>query len=214
MTVRTIDDLNAKLSNELIWRKRELSDLKYYIEQPQSIPTRLNVLARCGVAILYAHWEGFVRLAGRYYLEFVTNQRLSNRDLNMNLLTLSMRKRVAFSPSSLKYSQYGRFTKFFSEHMGERANIPYKSAIDTQSNLSSGVLREIVWCLGIDYAPYETKEKFIDSRLLERRNYVAHGQSIKIDSEEYVQMRDIVIEMMESIKTQLENSAAQKHYKI
>ncbi|MEA1945717.1 MAG: MAE_28990/MAE_18760 family HEPN-like nuclease [Thermodesulfobacteriota bacterium] len=212
MSIRTIDDLSDKLARELIWRKKELSDLKYYIGLTPPDSTRQKVLGRCGVAILYAHWEGFVKLAGRYFLEFITMQRLRNEELHPNLLTLFMRKQVNFAPNTLKTSEFGKITNFFLSQMPGRADIPYKTAIETSSNLSSAVLREITWCLGLDYTPYETREKFIDFRLLGRRNFVAHGEAMDVDPSEYDEMRTSVIAMMTNLKTQIENSAVLKTY--
>ncbi len=211
MSIRTIDDLTDKLARELIWRKKELSDLKYYIDIPSDY-SRRKVLGRCGVAILYAHWEGFVKLAGRYFLEYIAMQRLSNKQLHPNLLTLSMRKQVNFASHTLKASQFGVIANFFLTQMPSRASIPYKTAIDTESNLSSGVLREITWCLGLDYTPFETREKFMDSSLLGKRNFVAHGEAMDVDPGEYEEMRVGVISMMTNLKTQIENSAIQKSY--
>ena len=33
MTIRTFDELSDSLAGELAWRKKELSDLKYFIDQ-------------------------------------------------------------------------------------------------------------------------------------------------------------------------------------
>lgn len=134
-------------------------------------------------------------------------QRLRNEQLQPNLLTLSLRSSVSFSPESRKYSEYGKVTDFFLSGLSNHAKLPFKNGLDTESNLSSNVLREITWCLGIDYSPYESKEKFLDSRLLARRNHVAHGQDLDIDPNEFEEMRAIVIEMMMYFKTELENAA-------
>ncbi|MCC6545321.1 MAG: hypothetical protein IT392_12625 [Nitrospirae bacterium] len=212
MSIRTVDDLTDRLAWELAWRKRELSDLKYYIGLMPLDSTRRNVLGRCSITILYAHWEGFVKLAGRCFLEFIAMQRHRNEELHPNLLTLSMRKHVNFEPKALKSSEFGKITNFYLSQMPSRAAIPYKTAIDTGSNLSSAVLREILWCLGLDYRPFETREKFIDSSLLGRRNFVAHGESTNVDPGEYDVMRAGVIEMMTNLKTQIENSVVLKTY--
>ena len=212
MSIRTLDDLTDRLAGELAWRKKELSDFKYYVGLMPPDSTRRKVLGRCGVAMLYAHWEGFVKIAGRYFLEFIAMQRLRNEELHPNLLTLSMKRKVPFSPNTLKASEFGKITDFFLSQMPNRTTIPYRTAIDTESNLSSAVLREILWCLGLDYSPYETKEKFIDSRLLGRRNFVAHGEAVTVDPCEYDEMRADVIAMMTTLKTQIENSAMLKSY--
>ena len=212
MKIRTFDELSDSLSSELAWRKKELSDLKYFIEQSLPFPSRKQVLSRCGISILYAHWEGFIKLCGSKFLEYVAMQRHKNNELKRNLLTLSMKKFVSFSADSNKASEYGKITDFFINNMGSRASIPFKTAINTKSNLSSKVFKEIVWCLGIDYSPFETKEKFIDSRLLGRRNHIAHGQKLGINIIEYDEMRKTLIEMMTNFKTQIENCAINKEY--
>lgn len=212
MKLRTFDELNAALDAELTWRKRELSDLRYFVDLAVTEQSKRMVLARCGVTILYAHWEGFVKLAARYFLEYVAMQRPRNRELRPCLLTLSMYSSVKPQPNTTRMSEFGKLTSFFVSNMEGRASIGFRAAIDTESNLSSKVLKEILWCLGVDYAPYETKEKFIDSRLLGRRNHIAHGESTDVDPDEYVEMRDIVIELMVTLKNQIENSAVMKDY--
>jgi len=207
MTIRTPDDLCRKLDGELAWRKKELSDLKYFIDQRTENPFRKRVLGRCGVTILYAHWEGFVKIAARYFLEFVAMQRLRNEELQPHLLTLSVRSSVAFSSDTRKHSELGKLTEFFLNGLSERARLPFKKGLDTESNLSSTVLKEITWCLGVPYLPFETKEKFIDARLLGRRNCIAHGEEVDVDPREFDGMRDVVIEMMVYLNNQLQNAA-------
>jgi len=214
MTIRTFDELADSLSSELAWRKKELSDLKFFIEQNSTSRLRKQVLSRSGITILYAHWEGFIKLCGSYFLEYIAMQRHKNKELRKNLLTLSMRNYINFSQNSKKSSEYGKITDFFMTRMNSRSSIPFKKAINTESNLSSKVFKEITWCLGIDYSIYETKEKFIDSRLLGRRNHIAHGQNMEINVSEYNEMRETLIEMMTNFKTQIENSAINREYLI
>lgn len=212
MSIRTIDDLTDKLARELSWRKKELSDLKYYIGLTPRNSTRRRVLGRCGITVLYAHWEGFVKIAGRCFLEFIAMQRLRNEELHPNLLTLSMMKKVNFAHNTLKASEFGKIASFFLSQMPNRSAIPYKTTVDTRSNLSSTVLREIMWCLALEYAPYETREKFIDCRLLARRNIVAHGEYVDVNPSEYDEMSACVIEMMTNLKNQIENSVILRTY--
>ncbi|MEW5733873.1 MAG: MAE_28990/MAE_18760 family HEPN-like nuclease [Thermodesulfobacteriota bacterium] len=217
MTIRTLNDLSDKLNFELAWRKKELSDLKYYIDQPNpgnpGMNRRDRVLGRCSVALLYAHWEGFVKLSTQYFLEYVAMQRLLNQQLHPNLLALSLKSSINFLPETNNYSEYGKVTNFFLTCLTNRARLPFKDGLSTRSNLSSKVLKEILWCVGVDYAPYETKEKFIDSRLLGRRNTIAHGEKIYVDPREYDEMREIVVDMMTHLKNELENSASIGSYK-
>lgn len=158
MKIRTTEMLSDKLSQELSWRKKELSALKFLIEKT-SLPVKAKgILPRCGIALLYAHWEGFIKLGGRYYLEFVTMQRLKNSELSDNLLTLIIKDEINRRLPITRASQFNWITEFFMGKGDSRSLIPYKNIIDTESNLSSKVLKEILWCLGIDYSFYEPNE--------------------------------------------------------
>lgn len=212
MSIRTIDNLSTYLDSDLIWRKKELSALRFFIGQANNDQGRYRALSRCGITMLYAHWEGFIKNASRGYLEYIAMQHLRNDELTPNLLTLSLRSSVSFSSQSRKHSEYGKLTDFFLSGLSKHARLPFKTGLDTESNLSSTVLKEITWCLGIDYSPYVSKEKFIDSSLLARRNHIAHGQDIEISTSEFEEMRTIVIDMMTYLKTEIENSAIQRKF--
>jgi len=213
MKIRTGEMLSDRLSQDLAWRKKELADLSYYLKTTGESGTRKNVLARCGIAILYAHWEGYIKNSGRNYLEFVTMQRLSLSELKENLITLVLQNKISSVIETQKPSQLGFVTSFFLDELDKRALLPYKSAINTESNLSSKVFKEIIWCLGLDYGPFETKEKLIDSKLLGKRNHIAHGKDLEVDLDEFNQLHQEVINMMDVFKNQLENSSTMKAFK-
>jgi hypothetical protein len=60
MSIRTAEQLSNKLSADLAWRKKELSEIKSLVESRNFSDQRHKALVRSGVCILYAHWEGFV----------------------------------------------------------------------------------------------------------------------------------------------------------
>src|SRR5216683_7302007 len=91
MKLRTIEQLSDALDQELAWRKKELSTIKVLVDEKNVAKSRRLVLIRAGVALLYAHWEGFVREAGSMYLDFVSYQRLKYEQLSANFLALAVR---------------------------------------------------------------------------------------------------------------------------
>ena len=212
MKVRTKDELSQRLADDLAWRKKELSDL-YFLLNAKAAHLKEQALSRSGIALLYAHWEGYIKKAGHYFFEYIAMQRLKNNELPLNLLTISMHSEVTFSPESKKYSSYSGFVDFFSHKMNDRGKIPYKNIVDTESNLSSTVFKEIVWCVGIDYSPFETKEKFVDN-LVNNRNHIAHGEEVYIKAGEFLDMRNEVIGMLTVFKDSLENTVQLGLYKI
>lgn len=205
--------LSDKLSQDLSWRKKELTDLKYIIESGSISRIRKNVLGRCGIAILYAHWEGFIKISSIRFLEFVSMQRLTNAELTDNFMSLIVKPKIGRFWETKKASRLHFLTEFFMYKLNERAVLPYKNAIDTESNLSSKVFKEIVWCLGLDYEPYETSEKIVNEKLLASRNYVAHGENFPVNPDDYTQLHERVIILMDTFKNQIENSAVTKSFK-
>ncbi|WP_300668110.1 MAE_28990/MAE_18760 family HEPN-like nuclease [Desulfoluna sp.] len=212
MKLRTVDQLSNRINDELAWRKKELSDLKYIIESGANNISRRNVASRCGIALLYAHWEGFVKKCTQYYFEFVQLKKLKNNQLSPHLLTLSLKGKINFSPEAKKASAYNEIINFFLNEVESRAILPHKTGISTESNLTSTVLKEILWCIDIDYSLFEAKEKFIDMVLVNKRNTIAHGEDLIIDVAEYIEMRTVVVGMMSLLKTEIENNAVLESY--
>jgi hypothetical protein len=63
-------DLSNIFDEDLIWRRRELSDLKSAVKA-SDVPARPTLL-RAIITMCYAHWEGYVRLCANRYFEYLT----------------------------------------------------------------------------------------------------------------------------------------------
>jgi hypothetical protein len=212
MKIRTVEELNQALSDDLIWRKKELSEIKSLIEAKSFSSQKHNALIRSGICILYAHWEGFAKLAANSYLEYVRTKKLLYRELSSNFLALAMKKQLKDATETNKASLYIPVCNFFLFDLDKKSSLP-KDAISTASNLSSEILKEITCILGIDFSPYSTKSVLIDTKLLNARNTIAHGNYLTIDTEEYVELHTAVIEMLELFRNQIENAAINQDFK-
>src|SRR5947209_2440493 len=101
------------------------------------------VLLRALAAMLYAHWEGYVKFCAEKYFDYVTVRRLRERcELITEIIT----------------SKENRFSRVNSR------------LIDTGSNLSSKILRDICLVCAIDSRTFDASSDFIDRILLKRRN--------------------------------------------
>lgn len=212
MKLRTAEQLIDRLSGELAWRKKELSEVKSLVKTKKFSPSRHNALIRSGICLLYAHWEGFVKLAATSYLEYVRMQRLCYEELASNFLALAMKEKLKEAKETNKPSLYIPVCDFFLNELNQRCLLP-KDAISTASNLSSEIFREITHTLGIDFSPYSTKSQLIDTRLLKTRNEIAHGEYSIFEEEEYIELHEKVIEMLNIFRTQIENAAINEEYK-
>ena len=169
--IRDTDHLLQSIASALVWRRKELTELRALIEGLDDKPLRQRVMIRSAVALLYAHWEGFVKKVGGYYVEYVASKHLPYKDLTPNFVALTLRSKFATLHANGKISGGNALADFFCSSLDSRSNIPYKTAIDTKSNLSSTVLSDIIDTLGLDIGDFITRFHFIDSNLVKRRNY-------------------------------------------
>jgi hypothetical protein len=213
MKIRTPEQLTDRLANDLVWRKKELSEVKSLINLRNVSPPRHNALIRSGVCILYAHWEGFVKLAANSYLEYVATQKLHYDQLASNFLALAMKEKLKEAKDTNKPSLYIPVCDFFLSQLNQKSSLPKpKDVISTASNLSSDVLKEITSILGLDFSPYSTKSKLIDEKLLKTRNEIAHGNYSLIDIDEYIELSEQVLGMLEIFRNQIENACINKDF--
>jgi hypothetical protein len=169
-------------------------------------------MTRAGVALLYAHWEGFVKAAATLYLEFVCMQRCENSTLADNMLAIVLRSRLQAAQASKKIETHVSVVDFFRTQMKQRSRLPYRNVVRTEANLSSAALLEILGVLGLRSADYESKFYMIDHQLLAKRNHIAHGSALDVDVDDYVRLHDEVLALMGLLRNQIENAAVTRQY--
>lgn len=209
--MRTVEDLIEAVSHDLVWRKKELTELKVLVDGNGG-KVKQRVLIRAAIALLYAHWEGFVKKASGYYLKYVALQRANLDQLQTNFLVLSARSAAAEASGNGGFKNGMDLAEFYLNCAGKRANVPHRKIIDTRSNLGSGVLREILVLLGLDDSGFATRMQFIDGKLVNPRNHVAHGEDLHITPEEYQELHESVMALIEEFRNKVENAAATKRY--
>ncbi len=212
MKIRKEEELSDRLATDLVWRKKELSEMKSLIEAKNVSEQRHKALVRSGVCILYSHWEGFVKLAANSYLEYVISKNLTYQQLSSNFLALAMKKKLKEAKETNKPSLYIPVCDFFISELNQRCILP-KDTISTASNLSSEILKEITYILGIDFSIYSTKSVLIDTKLLKTRNEIAHGNYSVFDRDEYLELHGEVIGMLDLFRNQIENAASQESFR-
>jgi MAE_28990/MAE_18760-like HEPN len=211
--IRTLEQLSDRLAEDLAWRKQELSALKSLIETASISSSKEKMLLRSGITILYAHWEGFIKSAGSNYLEYVALKRLKYSELSGNFVALAFKSRLNQVNETNKATVFTDAIGFMREQLDQRSSVPYKDVVQTGSNLSSSILREITCILGLDYSLYETKQILIDEKPLARRNTIAHGNFLQLDKQDYLELHVQVIGMMEVFRNQVENCASCGDYR-
>jgi hypothetical protein len=213
MRIRTIDEIIDVLDADLIWRKKELTQFRFLLDDARLRPDRRDVMLRAGVTLLYAHWEGYVKTAATSYLTFVSFQRLKYDELAHNFVALGARSMLRRAGATDQVALHLEVVRFFLDGLNERSRLPVRDGVGTKGNLSSKVLHEIVTTLGLEYAPYETKAVLIDEGLLESRNTVAHGEYLLVTADRWEELYREVLSLMETIRTAISNAVVLKHYR-
>jgi hypothetical protein len=213
MPIRSLDQLVQFLEEELAWRKRELTTLKFMVDKAR--PHERVLLLRAAVCLLYAHWEGFVKAATTGYVSFVATRGLRYQDLTPNFVALGLRSDIAQAGRSNLPTLHTALTTQLMAGLSENANIDWEQSINTRSNLNSDTLNEILCVVGLDATEYLSKKPIIDQRLLGNRNPVAHGeQRPGIEPDDYVALHDDIIQLVERFRNDIENAAATNSYRI
>jgi len=211
MKIRTEDDLLAKLDDEFAWRRKELSAIwsDVQIAPEKSRQARL----RAGVALLYAHWEGFIKTTADLFVQFVAVRKLNYDQLATGLLSLALHQRLKELSGASSVTQHIAFVSFVQKDMSSRARLPQRGAIKTGSNLNSKRLKDIILTLGLDYSAYELKENLIDSQLLKWRNTIAHGKVLYPSQDDFNRLYGEVTVLLRIFKDQVVNAVILKTYR-
>ncbi len=211
MKIKTKEEYYERLSEDLAWRKKELSIIRLRVTNAK--PSQLDSEIRAGILLLYAHWEGFVKNTTNNFLIYIKFLKLNYSDLSENLLALSLKSRIHEFESTFDHELHTLFVKFFINDLNQRATWNLNTAIDTKSNLNSDVLKNILSVVGIPFSDFELKANLIDEQLLKNRNTIAHGRFLNIDKIEYLSIHTDIIKLLDILFNHLTNLVVLKQYK-
>ncbi|HEV7314903.1 MAE_28990/MAE_18760 family HEPN-like nuclease [Sphingopyxis sp.] len=202
MTPETL--LASRLQEDKTWRIRELSELVRACQDASG--TRQEALLRAAIPVLYAHWEGYFVVAANSYLGFVSEKRVNVSLLKEEFWAISVRKRY----KSNQISGEKNFARFLVSIRSEPDKIFKRGNFDRingQSNLNCEVLDFCLSCIAIDGRPFDGYREFIDKELVDRRNHVAHGASLRFEPGTISDYRDKVVDLLRIVHNEIENAA-------
>ena len=208
--IRTLSILQDALDSDMGWRIKEISDIKFAAKRP---PESARTFIRAGVALVYAHWEGFIKKASENYLNYINNQGYSYSELKTCFAVHGLKGKLETLSVSRNAKLNVETFDFITSQMNEPTNLLIASAINTEANLSSKVFSNIAGSLDISISAYEARFRLIDESLLSRRNKIAHGEFVDLNENEFVSLTDAVLELMRIYKTDIENAATLGSYK-
>ncbi|MFJ4046803.1 MAE_28990/MAE_18760 family HEPN-like nuclease [Microbacterium sp. NPDC089987] len=213
MKIRTSEELVDRIDSDLVWRRAELT--AFYGAAASASRIVQTALLRGSVALLYAHWEGFVKEAAYYYLCFLASKRLKTEQLRAEIAGLSMWSEMVAAAESRNPDLHTKIVRSLRDDSAKRAKIPNdKAAIRTESNLSFRVFAAILSSIGLDSSIHESHRDLIDAELVAVRNRIVHGENETIALPEWVELSAAVLAIMRDVADQIQHAAVEKTYLI
>ena len=204
MSIRTLEMLQDALDRDFAWRLKEISQFRS--EARTAAGSWQEALIRAGIAMLYAHWEGFVKSGADAYVTYVNARKLTHDDLELCFVALSLKTRIHEMQTVKKARPTIAALKGILHGQNHPARLGGGKVIKKRENVNSEVLMDIGCWVGLDVSRYETRKQLIDERLLKRRNAIAHGRegARKMDVGGFEELVDRVLEVMRWFKEDIE----------
>lgn len=215
MKVRTLEELEDALTEQLAWRQKELRTLRLEVLSSRSVSRR--TIERSAIALSYAHLEGFFKESATTYMQFVAGRTVNLEQLAESFqavcVTQGLRRKFhgSIPPDPVQFAH--EVLVFVEASRGTTAKLSHEKEIRTNSNLNSDVLRALLRRVGIREDLFALREKPLDEGLLRVRNHVAHGQRIPVETEEVVAWIDMVLDMCTLFRAELANAAVLGRWK-
>ncbi len=210
MMKRTPDQLVATLERALAWRKKELTDLKFTVSLAPN--ARQRMLLRAAICLLYAHWEGFIKDAASEYIRFVASQGLLLEDVDVQFVALGVRSNIINAGNSRRPTLHTNLINTILNEQNQPFAPRWREAIDSGSNLDSRHLEDILCQVGLNPQDYLSKGHLLDERLLKNRNAIAHGDGIPIEVDDYDELHEVVVALLDQFRDDLEQAAISGSY--
>lgn len=176
MKIRSLEEFEDALDSDLSWRKHEISLITGLVQKANG--PKKNTLVRAGITLMYSHWEGHIKQCAEVYLCYLNHLAHKFCDMQDNFAHLSLADEFAEGFSIKKYKSQKDVFDYINSGLCNNFKVDEKKVIDTESNLKSGVLLNILCQLGLDVSPFELKNNFIDKTMLKNRNSIAHGERV------------------------------------
>ena len=214
MRIRSDQELFDKIDEELVWRRADISRLRKLILDNRG-PNELiyKTLLRSSIPLIYAHWEGFIKEASLAYFNFIALRKFKFNELTQGFLSLYIQNEFINGNTLSDFEKAISINNFFTTELDNRSDIKkVPEPIKTRSNLNSTILKEIILILELDYEKFRGFENFLDSKLLNLRNKIAHGEYKDVSWADYDEVHKVVAQLMVEYKDQVQNNVVLKKY--
>lgn len=208
--MRTAQELEDGLDADLAWRRVEMQALLTQIRATKG--SSQDALLRAGLALLYAHWEGYSKYALTQYVKFVSRRKLKLKELGAGFAAMAVDAAVRKKGNLSESGRRVAVVTMLLDDLDERLAVPNRE-VNTQSNLNSELCEELLAALGLDFSPFSTKAHLIDYKLLRARNEIAHGRWSPVDLAAYEELHAEVLVMVQTVRNLVMTAADNAQYR-
>lgn len=216
--LKTIENLEEFLDNDLGWRKKEIIWVK--MRARSSDAEGNNILLRSGYALLSAHFQGFFETAIDCYCNYVSCQNVMFKDVKAELQALEIGKsfRSVVEQNSKKISSYTNIINEYNLRNNDKFDTAklgkvFEHIITVNSNPKPDYLREALISVGLSKDIFKLKENFISENLLKLRHRIVHGgRTENLSLKEYTDVTDTVLLLLDKTEQEIIEAATNKRY--
>jgi hypothetical protein len=205
------DSFTLVVTEDFTWRVKELSDLKQVIRL--SGPSYAPVARKAGLALVYAHWEGYVVFVAGAYLTYIARRKRTLSTLMPSLHAVCLTGHIQEwqrqrDTIGLRLKMIETFRSMQEQQFKK---VP-SGSINAGGNLNFERFSDICRVMMIDAATIIADQEYLDSEIVGVRNRIAHGGSIVVSDERLTKASDFVLSSMRSFRTDIEKCVVDKSF--
>lgn len=186
---------------ELDWRFDELASIKIQISATVRNSQAEISLLRAAWALLYAHYEGFIKTQVRTYLELIENAPITRNILCEPLVIFSLKRELRRLRSQCTDEELFRegnqkFPTGMAMPIHFERNKQNEIKLPGENSLTVDAVLECLQLVGVN-VKFATNERLRLNALVFRRHEIAHGKkSLVRNREEYYEFAKVVTNAM------------------
>lgn len=201
MKALTDAELLSFFDEELVWRRVELQALKAHLRSFGSNPNSpaARAAARALAVLTYSHWEGYVKATFDKIAQAVSRRKPLLSSVADDFAVAHLRHLLTRLNSGDAGAKQD-LLEIARGSTGVRVALKRDELVRTHDNLRYRFLKEILAGFGMDWSDFELHEHFINSKLCDRRNEVAHGLGAFPQADDALSAADEVLTLLEALR--------------
>lgn len=197
------------ISQDLDWREREIAAMRILLSGPSLTDSQRAALLRAGWAMLYAHYEGFIKNALTIFYDEAAKATEKCEYLPSNTKIFALKDALRSLRNLPSADMLNKIEKFKTEHLESNHEFP---DVDTKSNLRPDILIALLKTADLNTSIAEKNEVKLRT-LVSRRNSIAHGEKSFINEISYFRgFEDAVYEVLYDVALQIDYRLSQPPY--